>query len=109
MQSSRVFARPTDFMFVAINVFRDSQIANRAHFFAQKDEYSAANPQHVRYGASTLTGTPPATIEVMVKNLDYDTERENVKQRYERGERLEFNEPMLELCELYQVKAGAKR
>jgi hypothetical protein len=62
-----------------------------------------------QYEASTLTGTPPATIEVMVKNLDYDTERENVKQRYERGERLEFNEPMLELCELYQVKAGAKR
>jgi hypothetical protein len=124
MQSSRIFARYADSMFVAINVLRDSQIANRAQFFAQKkaEEFTAADlqlalqhgdaqslGQVLRYGASTLTGTPPGAIEVMVKDLDYDTERENVKQRYKRGERLEFHEPMLELFELYQVKASAAR
>jgi hypothetical protein len=61
----------------------------------------------LQYEASTLTGTPPVAIEVMVKNPDYDTEHENIKQRYEEGERLEFNEPMLKLCELYQEKVSA--
>lgn len=74
MQSSRAFVHHVDFMFVAINVLRDSQIANRAQFFAQKsyDEYSVESlqlaVQHedahflgqiLRYGAATLTGTPP--------------------------------------------------
>lgn len=74
MQNGRAFARHVDFMFVAVNVLRDSQIANRAQFFAHKsyDEYSAESlqlaVQHedahflgqiLRYGAATLTGTPP--------------------------------------------------
>jgi hypothetical protein len=36
MQDSRAFARHVDSMFVAVNVLRDSQIANRAQFHAQK-------------------------------------------------------------------------
>jgi hypothetical protein len=122
MQSSRVFARHADSIFVAINVLRDSQIINRAQFSTQKkaEEFTVADlqlalqhedtqllGQLLQYEASTLTGTPPVAIRVMVKNLDYDTEHENVKQRYEEGERLEFNKPMLELCELYQEKVSA--
>jgi hypothetical protein len=74
MQGSWAFARHVDFIFVAVNVLRDSQIANRAQFHVQRtyDEYSAADlqlaVQHediqflgkvLRYSASTLTGTAP--------------------------------------------------
>ena len=74
MQGNQAFARHVDLIFVAMNVLRDTQIANRAQFHAQKmyEEYSAADlqlaVQHedaqfqgkvLRYGASTLTGTAP--------------------------------------------------